>query len=376
MSKTGLVWEERFVWHDPGSLAVLFGSPYIQYGEGVSESPESKRRIRNLLDVVGVADRLHRVRAREATREEICRCHDEAYVDRVASLSAGDGGLVGPAAWIGRGGFAHAALSAGGAITAVDAVLKGEVDNIYALVRPPGHHAGRAMGGGLCIFNNVAIAVRHAQATHNVKRVAIVDWDAHHGNGTQDIFWDDPSVLTISLHQKGAYPGSADSVTDIGAGAGAGYNINVPFPPGTGTGAYLQAFEEVVAPALTAFRPDLILVASGFDAGYMDFSARLMVHAEGFREMTRRVKAMADAHCKGRLVLCHEGGYSLHHAPFLGLAVLEELCGWRSGVEDPLKDFVMHWDGHDVQPHQAAVISEARKNILLLSDPSRSGNHR
>lgn len=366
LTNTGFVWDERFAWHDTGSLAALFQNPYIQLGD-VGESPESKRRIRNLLDVTGIVDQLHRIRAREASLAELARCHTPEYIATVEALSAAQGGLVGPAAWIGPGGFATAALAAGGVIAAVDSVVSGETDNAYALVRPPGHHAGPALGGGLCTFNNVAIGARHAVSASGMKRVVIIDWDAHHGNGTQEIFYEDASVLTISLHQQGAYPMSADGVSDIGSGAGEGYNINIPFPPGTGTGAYLAAFDAVIEPAVKAYQPDLVLVACGLDAGFMDHSSRLMVTAEGFREMTRRVKALAASQCDGRLVLVHEGGYSQHNSPFLALAVVEELCDICSGIEDPLASYVMHWAGHDLQPHQAAVIEAAEANVAALS---------
>lgn len=375
MTRTGLVWEERFAWHDTGSASALFQSPHIQLGD-VAESPESKRRFRNLLDTTGLIEQLQRIRAREASQAELARCHTTEYIATVASLSAGQGGLVGPAAWIGPGGFSTAALAAGGVIAAVDAVISGEVDNAYALVRPPGHHAGAALGGGLCTFNNIAIGARHAQAAHGLKRIAIVDWDAHHGNGTQEIFYDDPSVLTISLHQKGAYPLSADDVDDIGSGEGKGFNLNIPFPPGTGTGAYLEAFSTVIEPALAAYRPELILVASGLDAGFMDHSARLMVHADGFREMSKRIKALAETYSAGRLVLVHEGGYSLHNSPFLGLAVMEGLSGVQTGVEDPLGPYVMNWAGHDVQPHQAAIIEAAKANVAALSRSIATGGTR
>ena len=366
LTKTGFVWEERFAWHDTGPLTALFNNSYIQLGD-VGESPESKRRIRNLLDVAGISDHLHPIRAREASRAELMRCHTSDYIASVEALSAAQGGLVGPAAWIGPGGFATAALAAGGVIAAVESVVSGETSNVYALVRPPGHHAGPALGGGLCTFNNIAIGARHALSTNGIKRVAIIDWDAHHGNGTQEIFYEDASVLTISLHQEGAYPMSADGIADTGSGAGEGYNINIPFPPGTGTGAYLAAFDAVIDPAIKAYRPDLIMVACGLDAGFMDFSARLMVHAEGFREMTRRVKSLASSQCGERLVFVHEGGYSQHHTPFLALAVVEELCGIRSAVEDPLASYVMQWAGHDLQPHQAVVIEGAKANAIALS---------
>jgi acetoin utilization deacetylase AcuC-like enzyme len=189
--------------------------------------------------------------------------------------------------------------------------------------------------------------------------VAVIDWDVHHGNGTESAFYDDPSVLTISLHQDDWWPRGRGGLSDTGEGPGTGTNLNVPLPAGSGAGAYRAAFEDVVAPALAAFRPQLILVACGFDASVLDPLGRMMLTSEAFRELTSMVKAAAAELCDGRLVLIHEGGYSAAYVPFCGLAVLEELAGVRSGVEDPYLLRYRGVPGEELQPAQREAVAAA-----------------
>ena len=204
-------------------------------------------------------------------------------------------------------------------------MLRGDVDNVYALVRPPGHHAERDRGRGFCIFGNPALAAMHAREQRDVARVAIVDWDVHHGNGTEHAFYGDPTVLTISLHQDNLYPADSGRVEDNGVGAGEGCNLNVPLPPGSGNGAYAAAVERVVVPALRTFRPEIILVACGFDASMLDPFAIMMLDSRGFARMTQIVLDLAAEICDGRLAMIHEGGYSSAYVPFCGAAAIEEL---------------------------------------------------
>ena len=203
-------------------------------------------------------------------------------------MSGADGGDAGGLTPFAKGGFVIASLAAGGVIALFDAVMNGEVDNGYALVRPPGHHALPDQGFGFCIFNNIAIGIKHIQEIQNVSRVASIDWDVHHGNGTQTIFYSDLSVLTISMHQAGCYPHDSGKLEENGENKGQGTNININIPPpGAGHAAYLYAFERVVIPALYKFKPNLIVVASGFDAGGMDPLARMLCDGETFRKMTK-----------------------------------------------------------------------------------------
>src|SRR5207302_9013272 len=212
---------------------------------------------------------------------------------RIKKMSAESGGEAGGERAVGRGSYEIALLSAGGCITAVDAVLDGKVDNAYALVRPPGHHAEKYQGRGFCIFGNTALAAMHARRARGLARVAIVDWDVHHGNGTEHAFYSDPTVLTISIHQDNNYPPASGAITATGEGDGRGYNINAPLPPGSGVGAYLATFDRVVAPALRAFRPELILIASGLDASAMDPLASMMMTSDGYRKLTQIVLSVA-----------------------------------------------------------------------------------
>jgi acetoin utilization deacetylase AcuC-like enzyme len=361
--RTGLVYHERFLWHDAGSAASVIPAGGMVEPGPHSESPDRIRRINSLVEVSGLGERLVRLRPEAATLEQVTRLHDPAYVELVRELSDGAGGDAGENAFVHRSSYEIALLAAGACIAAVDAVFQGVVDNAYALVRPAGHHAlaGRGMGG--CIFGNVAIAVLHAQRELGVGRVGVVDWDSHHGNGTQDAFYDDPSVLTISLHQAGCYPPDCGAVNETGVGEGVGANINVPLPPGSGVGAYEAAFERIVVPALDDHRPELLVVACGFDASAWDSHARLMLHSAAYRDLTRAMLGVAERHAGGRLVYCHEGGYAAAYAPFCGLAVLEELAGYATGVDDPFLPIFEGYAYQELQSHQAAVIDEVARAL-------------
>ena len=364
---TGWVFHELYLWHDTRNYASLFPPGLtIEPGEH-AENPTTKRRFRNLLEVSGLLEQLTPIRPRPATEAEVARFHTPDYIARIREMSSrADGGDAGVLTPFGQGGYEIALLAAGGTIAAVDAVLEGRVRNAYALVRPPGHHALRDKGMGFCIFGNVAIAAHHARAVHKVGRIATIDWDVHHGNGTQQAFYEDPGVLTISLHQDNLYPLDSGGLQETGAGPGEGYNINIPLPPGSGVGAYVAAFERVVVPALRRFRPELILVPSGFDAGGADPLARMMMHSEGYRRLTRLLMDAADELCQGRLVLSHEGGYSATHVPYCGLAVMETLSGIGTAIADPWLPAMTRWAGQDLQPHQAAAIDRAAAAVARI----------
>src|SRR6266699_4396538 len=349
------------MWHDTGTSAWVMPAGLSVQPLAHIESAEGKRRIKNLVEVSGLLDHLVPLKPRAATEEEILRLHTPEYVARIKRESDALGGDAGDLTPFGHGSYEIALLSAGGCITAVDAVLDGKVDNAYALVRPPGHHAERDSGKGFCIFANVAIAVQHARVARGLSRVAVVDWDVHHGNGTEHAFYADPNVLTISIHQDNNFPPSSGAITDTGSGAGAGFNINVPLPAGSGVGAYVATFEKVVAPALRNFGPELIVIASGLDASAMDPLASMMMTSEGYRTLTRTVLGVARDVCGGRLVACHEGGYSPAYVPYCGLAIIEELAGRRTGVDDPLLGLLAAFGGQEIQPHQEVVVQKAAK---------------
>jgi acetoin utilization deacetylase AcuC-like enzyme len=357
---TGWVFHELYLWHNTWNYGAVFPPDLTLEPDEHVENPRTKRRFRNLLEVAGVLERLRPIKPRPATEAELGRFHTADYIARIKADSAlvhgGDAGRLTP---FGRGSYEIACLAAGGTIAAVDAVVDGEVRNAYALVRPPGHHAERDRGLGFCLFGNVAVAVMHARAAHKLGRVAVVDWDVHHGNGTQQAFYEEPDVLTVSIHQDRLFPVKGGGVEENGAGAGTGANINLPLPPGSGTGAYLAAFERVVLPALRRFKPELIVVPCGFDGGGTDPMGRMMMTSELYRRLTRMVMQAADELCGGRLVLSHEGGYAATHVPYCGLAVLEELSGIATGIEDPWLKIMDRWGQQELQPHQEAAIARA-----------------
>jgi len=360
---TGFLFHERYLWHDTRSAAGFVPAGGFAEPDRHVENPDTKRRLRNLLEVSGLLDRLVRLPPRLATEDELLRFHTRAHVERVKKLSAENGGDAGVLTPFGPGSHEIALLSAGGTLAAVDAVLDGRVRNAYALVRPPGHHAEADQGMGFCLYGNIAVAVKHARAQRGLARVAVVDWDVHHGNGTESAFYGDPSVLTISLHQDNYFPPGRGKLEDAGDGAGRGYNLNLPLPPGSGHGAYEAAFARVVAPALRRFRPELIVVACGFDGGAMDPLGRMLATSGTYRSMTRTLLDVAGELCDGRLVLSHEGGYSTAHVPFCGLAVIEELTGFQTEVVDPFLEFFANVGGQGLQPHQDALIRAAQAHL-------------
>jgi acetoin utilization deacetylase AcuC-like enzyme len=365
---TGWLWEERYAWHEAGSWNDIGSTTPKAYAqpERAFENPETKRRFRNLLDITGVLDQLVQLRARPATDEEILRVHTPAHLARVRALGA-TGGDAGEGTAMGRFGDEIALLAAGGTIVAADAILDDVVANAYALVRPPGHHAEPERAMGFCVFSNIGVAIRHAQQVRGVGRVAVVDWDVHHGNGTETVFLSDPSVLAISLHQDGHYPPGRGLVDVVGAGDARGTNLNIPLPPGGGISAYAYAFERVVVPALRAFRPELIVVASGFDASAYDPLGRMNLNADDFRALTATLMEVAAEVCAGRLLMSHEGGYSSFYVPYCGLAVVEQMSGHSSDV-----DFSqVAPDGHAAGPrpleeHERAAVERAAANVALV----------
>ena len=350
--------DERCFWHGGGNYVLTApAGGLVQPGGGLPENPETKRRLRNLIEVTGLAREMEMRTAPEATREDLLRVHPAAYLDVFKAASDAGGGELGLRTPFGRGGYEIAALSAGLTKASLFDVLTGQVGNAYALSRPPGHHALPDWPNGFCLLNNIAIAVRAAQAAGLARRVAIVDWDVHHGNGTEAIFWTDPTVLTLSLHQERNYPLDTGAADARGEGKGHGFNINVPLPPGTGHANYLEAVEKIVLPALYRFAPEVIVVACGFDASAFDPLGRMLATTETFRQMTRQMRRTAADLCGGKLILVHEGGYSEMHVPFCGHAVLEELTGSTLRAPDPLGPALeARQPGPEWQAHVSAYI--------------------
>jgi acetoin utilization deacetylase AcuC-like enzyme len=294
---TGIVFDPIYKAHQPGAFH--------------PECPERLDAVLRGIQQAVPADRVTSIPARDATDEELAFCHDPAYVrtarEDIASgyeeLSTGDTG-------ISEGSLAAALRAVGGALSAVDAVFAQTVRNAFCAVRPPGHHATPHRGMGFCVFNNVAVAARHAQRRHGAERVLIADWDVHHGNGTQDIFYDDPTVFFFSTHQWPFYPGTG-AARETGTGKGAGFTMNCPFAAGSGRREIVGAFRDRLAPAMEEFRPDFILVSAGFDGRIGDRIGGFALTDDDFAELTGIVMDLADRHCAGRLVTLLEGGYTL-----------------------------------------------------------------
>lgn len=363
------MFHELGLWHNTGNAALFFNpNLHIQPGEHV-ENPETKRRLNNLVQATSMADHLVHMKPRPATEDELARVHTREHIDRIRRMSEAGGGDASVLTPFGQNSFEIAQLAAGGAIVALEAVLLGKVDNAYALIRPPGHHALPDLGMGFCLFANIPVAIQHARAVHGLGRVAVIDWDVHHGNGTQACFYEDPATLTISLHQDNLFPANSGLVTERGAGPGFGQNLNVPLPAGCGHGAYLAAIQRVVLPALDRFRPDVIVIACGFDASALDPLGRMMLSSDSFREMTALVMEAADRLCGGRIMATHEGGYSAGYVPYCGLAVLEQLSGHRTGVEDPFLPVVTGYGQQDLQPHQSTAIDAAAALLPGVKGP-------
>jgi acetoin utilization deacetylase AcuC-like enzyme len=299
--------------------------------------PENRKRLEetwSLLAVDGILGKLQQVPAKPASLDAVLSVHKRSYVEKLESKCLLGGGNLDADTYVTEDSYDAALLSAGGLLAVTDAVLTGKAPNGFALVRPPGHHALPWTAMGFCLLANVAIAARWAQAQHSVNRVLIVDFDVHHGNGTQDVFYGDSSVLFFSVHQWPYYPGTG-AATETGTGHAEGSTINVPLPPMVGDGGYLDIFRRVLAPAARLFRPELILLSAGYDAHWMDPLANERLSITGYGALVGELMALADELCHGRLVAVLEGGYHLGVLSHSVLTTLRRLTGSHQGPSDP-----------------------------------------
>src|SRR5579862_1599479 len=279
-------------------------------GAGHPERPERYDAVAGALSRAGLTT-LQKIEARPATEDEIALCHGHDYIQQVRrEVAAGARELSTGDTSVGTRSFDVALKAAGGVLNAIDAVMTRKAANAFCVVRPPGHHARPRQGMGFCIFNNVAIAARYAQRKHGASRVLIADWDVHHGNGTQDIFYSDGSVFFFSTHQSPWYPGTG-AADETGSGAGAGATLNCPFPAGSGRKEILGAFAERLLPAAEKFKPELVLLSAGFDSRNGDPLGQFTLSDADFAELTGLMLEVADKHAGGRLVSVLEGGYNL-----------------------------------------------------------------
>lgn len=297
MGKTGLVYDPRYLEHDMG-----MGHP---------ESPNRLRAIVQQLEQSGTMAQLTRIEPRMAEDEWITRVHTAAYLASLKQHAPTNGRVsLDPDTSMSPGSLTAAYLAAGGALAAVDAMMANQVEHVFCAVRPPGHHAEANRAMGFCLLNNVAIAARYAQKMHGLSRVLIVDWDVHHGNGTQHSFEDDASILFFSTHQYPHYPGTGHE-SERGRGAGEGYTINVPMEAGEGDDEYRAIFHKVLVPAAEQFKPELVIISAGFDAHKDDPLAGMGLTESGYAELTGIVAGIAKRHAQGRILSALEGGYNL-----------------------------------------------------------------
>ena len=300
MSRTGLIYHPDYLLHDTGG--------------GHPESPVRLKAVVKRLEETGLMKRLTVVRPgppRSDLSDWIARVHSPGHLGRLERLQPETGiARIDADTLMSSESYRVAKLAVEGTLAAADGILSGRFANAFCAVRPPGHHAESDRAMGFCLLNNIAVAARYLQRQHNLSRAMIIDWDVHHGNGTQHIFEEDPTVFYFSVHQFPLYPGTGRA-DEHGRGAGEGYTLNCPLPPGQGDDEYISVFEKSLRPAVEAFRPDFILVSAGFDAHRDDPLANMRVTEEGFGEMTRMVKDWARLHCQGRVLSCLEGGYNL-----------------------------------------------------------------
>lgn len=297
MGRTGFVYHPQYLDHDMGS--------------GHPESPERLRAIIARLQQSGLLARLVQIQPVAVPDEWITTIHAPSYLDMLKRRAPTNGRVaLDPDTSISPGSLPAAYLAAGGLLTAADAIIARSVEHAFCAVRPPGHHAEHDRAMGFCLFNNVAIVARYLQRKHGIARVLIVDWDVHHGNGTQHVFYDDPSVLFFSTHQYPHYPGTGRS-SEEGDGSAKGTTINVPMNAGEGDDEYRRVFEKVLLPAADQFKPDFVIISAGFDAHKDDPLASMELTENGYAELTRLVMHIAKRYAQGRLLSSLEGGYNL-----------------------------------------------------------------
>ena len=308
MARTGFIYHPSYLNHDMGA--------------GHPESPQRLKAILTRLESTGLLDRLIQIEPVPASDDWLLQVHAASYIEGLKAHAPARGRVsLDPDTAMSPGTLNAAYLAAGGALVGVDAVMAGRVDHAFCAVRPPGHHAEYDRAMGFCFFNNVAIAARYLQRRHGLQRVLIVDWDVHHGNGTQHTFYADPSVLFFSTHQYPHYPGTGKAA-ERGTGKAEGLTINVPLSAGDGDREYAEIFRRILIPAADSFQPDFVIISAGFDAHRDDPLAGMGLTEQGYAELTGMVGDIAVRHCRGRVLSCLEGGY---HLPALAASVESHL---------------------------------------------------
>jgi len=336
--KAGLVYDPIYLEHDTG--------------DHVENSQRLVAAI-SYLKETGIKEKLSCLPSRPASLEELEMIHAPDYISYVKNKAEKGGGWLDPDTIMSPKSYEAALYAAGGLIGAVEAVMRGEVDNAFALVRPPGHHAIRDRAMGFCIFNNIAVAAKFALSKFNLNRILIADFDVHHGNGTQDAFYADPGVLYFSTHQYPFYPGTG-WIDETGTGEGERTTVNCPMTAGWGDEEYLRTFNEVLVPVARRFQPQLILVSAGFDAHWADQLAMMRVSVKGFAQMVMILKELAAKLCQGRLIFTLEGGYNLQVVASSVKAVFDVLRG-NLEIDDPLGKASMARKSEGFDEHIEAI---------------------
>ncbi len=310
------------------TTAVVKDKIYLEHLTG-DYHPENHHRLETIYRMLKDEDlegTLKVLTPRPATREELALNHAESYIEQVAATAGRPYTMLDPDTTTSPRSWEAAQMAAGGVLRAIDEVMGGAVRNGFALVRPPGHHAEKARGMGFCLFNNIAIGAHYARQTYHLDRILIVDWDLHHGNGTQNAFYEDPQVLFFSTHQYPYYPGSG-SIEEVGKGEGRGFTVNVPLPGGQGDDDFARIYQELLKPIATTYRPQLVMVSAGYDIYYQDPLGAMDVTPGGFATLTSLVMEIADVCCQGKVVITLEGGYNLEGLRDSVKATLKELTG-------------------------------------------------
>lgn len=295
------------------STALIYDPEFLQHDTG-DFHPENAQRLKVILaalkDDKDLWDKLIHLKPHPANRDDILRCHTSELIEYVSSLCHQGVSYIDADTAICPASFDVALLAAGAGITGVDQLFTKQITNAFALIRPPGHHATSKQAMGFCLFNNIAIAARYAQFHYGIKNILIIDWDVHHGNGTQEIFYTDPSIFYFSTHEYPFYPGTGGK-DERGVNAGLGYTLNIPLAYGTSAKDHRAEFSKGLAAITKIFHPELILISAGFDAHIGDPLANLNLFDEDYKAMTEEVMAIADKYANGRIISFLEGGYNL-----------------------------------------------------------------
>jgi len=295
---------------------VIYDDIYLKHNTGPNH-PENATRIINTIEHLRSANFWQKFdikKPRAATEEEVSSIHSTSQIEQVAEIARSGGGYLDPDTYVSPGSYEAALNAAGAPLTAIDLIMDKKADNAFCLVRPPGHHATREKGMGFCLFNNVAIAAKYIQSRYSLDRIVIIDWDVHHGNGTQDAFYDDPSVMYFSMHRYPFYPGTG-AEKETGKDSGSGFTINIPLAYNTEPQEYLKLFEDILEKRIKPFKPQFILISSGFDAYRLDPISGLSLEASDYNKLTKLTQNIAIDCCDGRIVSCLEGGYHLLGLP-------------------------------------------------------------